>query len=240
VLRALTRLFGRRSRDPAQLSFELSSAPRTSAEMLRRLEGLGLRGVTDCRLTRNRTVMVSFAGGELRVHEGFLDAPEEVHRAIVTFVSGRRRSERLAARRLILEHEIPRIARAPRRSAAPHPDDAGMVAKLHEWHRRYNEEHFGGTLKPVRIHVSRRMKSRLGHYLVAEEKGGPGEIHISRRHIRRHGWEEALHTLLHEMVHQWQDETGVPIDHRAGFRAKCRAVGITPSARRRPELSLPA
>jgi hypothetical protein len=41
-----------------------------------------------------------------------------------------------------------------------------------------------------------------------------------------------LHTLLHEMVHQWQDEAGHPIDHGGTFRKKAREVGITASARR--------
>ncbi|HEY8833823.1 MAG TPA: SprT-like domain-containing protein, partial [Gemmatimonadaceae bacterium] len=76
---------------------------------------------------------------------------------------------------------------------------------------------------------SRRMKSRLGHYSPASEGCVP-EIVLSRRHIRRDGWDEALHTLLHEMVHQWQDEQGLVVDHGASFRAKARAVGITPLA----------
>jgi len=66
----------------------------------------------------------------------------------------------------------------------------------------------------------------------ASPSGEASEIVVSRRHIRRHGWDEALHTLLHEMVHQWQDETGHPIDHGRLFRAKAREVGVTPSARR--------
>jgi hypothetical protein len=76
------------------------------------------------------------------------------------------------------------------------------------------------------------MKSRLGHYTAATAGGDPAEIAISRRHLRRHGWAEALHTLLHEMVHQWQDESGHTIDHGATFRAKAREVGIAPYARR--------
>ena len=82
------------------------------------------------------------------------------------------------------------------------------------------------------VRVSRRMKSRLGHYTAATPTGEPAEIAIGLSHLRRHGWDEVLHTLLHEMVHQWQDETGRPIDHGAGFRAKAREVGITPFARR--------
>jgi hypothetical protein len=77
------------------------------------------------------------------------------------------------------------------------------------------------------------MRTRLGHYTAASPvTGDVAEIVISRDHVRRHGWEEALHTLLHEMVHQWQDEGGHAIDHGPTFRRKAREVGITPSARR--------
>jgi hypothetical protein len=55
---------------------------------------------------------------------------------------------------------------------------------------------------------------------------------LSRGHVTRHGWRETMHTLLHEMVHQWQHETGRPVDHGPEFRAKAREVGITPAARR--------
>ena len=75
------------------------------------------------------------------------------------------------------------------------------------------------------------MRSRLGHYSAASGNE-PGEIAISFRHFRRHGWDEALQTLLHEMVHQWQDETGLPIDHGPTFRNKAREVGIAPRASR--------
>jgi hypothetical protein len=75
------------------------------------------------------------------------------------------------------------------------------------------------------------MRSRLGHYSAANGSEG-AEIAISRRHLRRHGWHEALQTLLHEMVHQWQDESGLPIDHSRRFRAKAREVGIEAAAKR--------
>ena len=42
-----------------------------------------------------------------------------------------------------------------------------------------------------------------------------------------------MHTLLHEMVHQWQAEQGHPIDHGRLFREKAIEVGIEPAARRR-------
>jgi hypothetical protein len=76
------------------------------------------------------------------------------------------------------------------------------------------------------------MKSRLGHYALRGQEHCEQEIVISRRHIRRHGWDEAVLTLLHEMVHQWQDESGLKVDHGRPFRRKARAVGIVPKAKR--------
>jgi hypothetical protein len=132
---------------------------------------------------------------------------------------------------VIVAHPI-RAARAPARRDRTHPDDVAIAEKLAAWHQRLNVRHFHGRLRHVPIRVSRRMKSRLGHYTAATAGGEPAEIAISRAHLRRHGWEETLHTLLHEMVHQWQDETSHTIDHGATFRAKAREVGIAPYARR--------
>jgi hypothetical protein len=165
--------------------------------------------------------MVSYRGRELRVHQGYLTAPPEVLAAIVTFVSGRTAASRRLARRRILAYPIARAPRT-RRPDAPHPDDAPVAKRLVEWHRRYNDRHFDGALKTIPVRVSRRMRARLGHYMSAAPSGEPAEI----------AWEAAQHTLLHEMVHQWQDETGHPIDHGHLFRAKAREIGVAPSARR--------
>jgi hypothetical protein len=231
VLRALTRLL-RGNSDPSQLLLELEiSPPRDADGLLALLRELGLARITRCRLTHNRNVMVSFGGGELRVHQGYLGAPLPVLRAIVTFVEGRTRAERRAAQRTIVAYPI-RTLRPIARRDRTHSDDAEIAVKLTAWHDRYNSRYFHGRLKHVPIRVSRRMKSRLGHYTASTPGGEPAEIAISRAHLRRHGWEETLHTLLHEMVHQWQDETGRTIDHGATFRAKARELGIAPYARR--------
>ncbi|MDB4888415.1 MAG: protein of unknown function SprT [Gemmatimonadetes bacterium] len=231
MLQALTRFF-RRGSDESQLELTFqSAAPANAEQLLARLTTLGLKRISRVRLTRNRNVMVSFGAGVMRVHEGYLSAPEPVLRAIVCFVEGRTRADRRAAQRVIVTHPI--VTKAPKeRRERTHTDDAGMSEQLTEWHARYNTRHFHGRLKPVAMRVSRRMKSRLGHYSAAIAGGDVAEIAISRSHIRRHGWPEALHTLLHEMVHQWQDETGHTIDHGSTFRAKCREVGIAPYARR--------
>jgi SprT-like family len=76
------------------------------------------------------------------------------------------------------------------------------------------------------------MKSRLGELAVDLATGRPIEIGISRRHATRHPWPEVEHTMLHEMVHQWQAETGLRIDHGPTFRKKAGEVGVLPAARR--------
>lgn len=200
-------------------------------ELLRRLRALGLRRMSRCRLTRNRNVMVSFGGDEIRVHHGYLAAPDDVLAAIVLFVEAGTRAERQRARRRLLAFPI-ETDRGPRRRAATHPDDAALAGRLRAWHEQLNRELFAGELRPVVIRVSRRMRARLGHYSAPGSGGDPAEIAISRRHLRRHGWKAALETLVHEMVHQWQDEHGLPLDHGPVFRAKARAVGIEPCARR--------
>jgi hypothetical protein len=215
-----------------QLALELDEGPPRNAEELRvRLQRIGLGSQYRVRLTTNRTVVVSNSGGELRIHHSFLGADEDVWNAIITFVHGRTRLVRNEARKKILEFPVPRSdVPRPRRSAErTNPADVPFIRELSRLHRAYNDERFGGVLRAIPIRISRRMKSRLGHYSPAAH-GCEAEIVISRRHIRRDGWEEALHTLLHEMVHQWQDEQGLVVDHGSSFRAKARAVGITPLA----------
>jgi len=106
-----------------------------------------------------------------------------------------------------------------------------MVAKLQARHAEYNVTRFGGALRPIRIEVSRRLRRRLGYYRLAAPSH-PTMIVVSRRHVRRDGWDEAYQTLLHEMIHQWQEESGLPVDHGARFRARAHAVGAVPRARR--------
>jgi hypothetical protein len=213
-----------------QLALEFTRTPRDGGELLARLRDLGLRSIERCALTNNARTMVSFRGSELRVHRGYLTAPEDVLRAIVTLVQSRTRVERRIARRTLLEFPVETKPRV-RRPDAPHPDDEPMAIRLRELHAQYNADRFGASLGAVRIRVSRKMRRRLGQF-TPSDNGGPGEIAISRRHIRRHGWADAAETLVHEMVHQWQVETGHPLDHGRAFRQKAIEVGIPPRAKR--------
>ena len=201
-----------------------------TAVLFSRLQELGLRGVDGLVLMRTRTVMVSLIGRTLRVHEGYTDAPESVLRAVVAFAMARTRASRAVARDAILAHEVER-APAARRIEAPRPGDLAIIAQLTSSHQDLNARWFDGGLSTLPIRLSGRMASRLGHFDPGSRLTPP-EIVLSRKHVVRHGWRETMHTLLHEMVHQWQHETGQPVDHGREFRRKCRDVGIAPAARR--------
>jgi hypothetical protein len=179
--------------------------------------------------------MISWTPGKsFRVHEGYAMAPDGVLAAIVRFVlPGTRRSVRLTARQTFLsfpaeEHAPapPRLVREPR----PRPGDERLLARLRQLHVELNALHFGGALPPIALLVSSRMRRRLGEVRLDRRTNRAVSIVISRRHIRRDGWAEATATLLHEMIHQWQAETGRPVDHGREFRRQAKMVGIEPSA----------
>jgi transposase len=202
-----------------------------------RLKLLGLRDVGPVRTHTNRTVMVSLTPrGELRLHQGYASAPDRVLRAIVRFLNPRlpRAMRRLAEREFLgFPVELYAPAQRPSRLERARPGDITLLQRLTSAHERLNREHFGGALGTIPIRLSSRMRTRLGELAVDLRSGRPTEMTISRRHILRHPWSEVEQTVLHEMVHQWQAETGLPVDHGHSFRRKAREVGIEPQARRR-------
>jgi hypothetical protein len=218
--------------DPAQMELPLVQSP---VAFRARLTAAGLGPEWKVATTDNRATMVSFTGHAVRVHKAYLDAPDPVIHAIVRFVTAKRRDMRREARRLILTHAP---AKAPadvipiRNRERTHRADERFVERLVAAHREYNSERFDGMLREIPIRVSRRMRRKLGHYSPATH-GLPSEIAIGRRHIAQDSWSDVLHTLLHEMVHQWQDESGFALAHDARFRRKARAVGADPRAVRR-------
>jgi hypothetical protein len=204
--------------------------------LARRLALLGLRDVERIHTHTNRTVMVSLSARRvLRLHRGYAAAPDRVLRAIVRFLDPRlpRMLRRLAEREFLTfpveRHALPS---APRRCDRPQPGDLLLLHRLEQLHQRLNQEHFGGALGPLPLRISGRMRRRLGELSLDLRTGGPIEIAISRRHLLRHDWGEVEHTMLHEMVHQWQAESGLRVDHGPVFRAKAGAVGVLPRAAR--------
>ena len=203
-----------------------------------RLQQLGLREISRIVVHQNRTVMVSLcARGVLRLHQGYSFAPDTVLSAIVRFLNPRLpRAARRAAEREFLTFPVEQFAPSPERPVQPErprPGDLRIIHRLRQLHEVLNLTHFGGVLGDIPIRISSRMRVRLGELSVDLRTGRALEISISRRHLVRHPWAEVEHTMLHEMVHQWQAETGLPVDHGPLFRAKAREVGVLPVARRR-------
>jgi len=182
----------------------------------------------------NRRVLVHVRGEILRVHRGFVYAPDEVVRAVVTFAQARRSVPRRAARRELVSfpvHDyVPPPAGRPRR-ARPRAGDREIEERLGVLHAALNARQCAGALTTPAFRVSHRMRRRLGDVTVRD---GACVIGISRRHVDADGWADVERTLLHEMVHQWQVECGLPPDHGAAFRRKAREVGIEASAQRVP------
>ena len=202
-----------------------------------RLRRLGLRDVERVLTHTNQTVMLSLYRRTLRIHRGYAFAPDDVLQSVIRFLNPRvpRAVRRMAEREFLdfpVHAYVTPVERQPRRER-PRPGDVKLLHRLGLLHRELNHTHFGGALGEIPIRLSSRMKRRLGELAVDLKTGGPAEIAISRRHIRRHGWAEVEHTVLHEMVHQWQAETGRPVDHGREFRWKAREVGIHAQAKRR-------
>lgn len=216
--------------EPLQLTLPL----RSDADLPDRLRRLGLPAGIPVSLHANGRVMITLHPERgLRVHRGYAWAPDEVLSAIVRWARPRQtRRERRAAARVLLGFRVhDHVARPrPRRGAADPAEsgDEARIARLQLLHLELNARWFAGRLRAIDIRLSSRMRRKLGHYEPAS--AGTPAIVISRRHLRRDGWRQVERTLLHEMVHQWQDETGLVIDHGPAFRAKARAVGIEPRA----------
>lgn len=210
-----------------------------------RLRQLGLHRVAGIRLHRNAVVMVSLTRrGELRLHEGYAEAPDRVLEAIVRFVRPMaRRVTRQAALAVIRAWPLAgegREARGERVLRIPRvrPEDREIVERLGSRWAELNALHFGGSLQPIPILISGRMRRKLGELRYERSSRRATRITLSRRLVRRHTWAEVEETLLHEMVHQWQAETGRPVDHGAEFRRKAREVGVVPRAVAGPKAAM--
>jgi hypothetical protein len=200
-----------------------------------RLGDVGLSPGTRVETQENRSVLLHVREGLIRLHRGFAYAPDRILRAIVAFTRAPSRPARRKAKRELVSFPVHDYVPArPRRAriARPRPGDREVVAQLRVLHAELNARHFGGRLAVPAFRLSNRMRSRLGEVVLPDDRRRRIAIVIGRRHLERDGWGEVGKTLLHEMVHQWQAEAGLPLDHGPAFRRMARALGVEPSARR--------
>jgi hypothetical protein len=203
------------------------------ALLVERLRGLGIDGPV--KVHENRTVLVSFADRSgLRIHRGYAYASDRTLRAVVAFVHPyTRRAKRKKAELEVTSFPVDNFVAftpARRHRGRVKPADRQMLARLRELHEQLNTIHFQGSLSPIAFRISDRMRTRLGELTIDPDSNESVEIGISRRHLESDDWSEIVHTVLHEMIHQWQAEQGFEIDHGEAFRRKASEVGVLPRA----------
>jgi hypothetical protein len=218
---------GPKERHPRTVVASLRLSERLSGRLYR----LGLPRSKPVQAHTNRRVLVTLTSrGALRIHAGYARAPDDVLAAIVRWASPRlRRADRLAAQRVLtafpVHRHVPASALTARRVEPAAPGDRRILRRLAALYARLNARHFGGRLRAVEFRISSRMRRRLGEFRPAEAGEGP-EIALSRRHLKGDRWARITETVLHEMVHQWQAQSGHRLGHGPDFRRKCAAVGI--------------
>lgn len=211
--------------------------------LIDRLRALGVPVSLRIETHANRQVLVSLSSrGALRVHSGFVMAPDDVLAAIARWARPRLpHAERRKAIRILLAfpvHEHVPPERSSRRIVEPpRPGDERTLARLAELHQLLNRRWFDGSLTQATLRLSGRMRRKLGEFRPAQDGRG-AEITIARRHLRRDGWKSVEETLAHEMVHQWQAESGRKLEHGKEFRRMCRRLGIDGAATRRLDRDL--
>jgi len=103
-----------------------------------------------------------------------------------------------------------------------------LAVLLHEWAERFNEEFALGLETPA-IQIDRAPRRVIGTY--RRGRNGLGlrhEITVNTRHLDQ-PLAEILDTLLHELLHEWQDLHGTPGKrnyHNVEFRNKAGSYGL--------------
>jgi predicted SprT family Zn-dependent metalloprotease len=96
------------------------------------------------------------------------------------------------------------------------------LARLHEHYRRANEEKFDGILPAdYRIEFNpllRRLTGRITY--------GWKLIEVSLYHFRAYGYDDAVQTLEHEMLHLYLHTLGKPSGHSQLFKQFARQLNI--------------
>lgn len=106
----------------------------------------------------------------------------------------------------------------------------GMIAGLQTWAARFIVE-FKLDIGDIALCVDRLPSGQFGHFRQGHNGFGlRGEIAINSRYLfgQRQVW-EVLGTLLHELLHAWQEAHGTPgkrNHHNAELQAKARELGL--------------
>ena len=235
-----------------QLQIDFAQAQRapgfTPDGLLRALQRRGCRRLTAVRFKNNRGRIISLSkdGRTLHVHACFQDADEEVVSAVVTFLkAGRRSYAYREAIRVMRDHfdqhgqkyapsaeeEDQRVKRDIER--LPCAGNAEQRAFIREAYARYNSGLFGSKLPNVKLRLSDRMRSRLGHIRYHTTSAGERivlELALNI-HLMLPGNEAILlDTLLHEMTHMEAWLVHGERAHGPDWKAIAKRVGCEATA----------
>jgi hypothetical protein len=123
--------------------------------------------------------------------------------------------------------EVPMGAARP----APTPEQFSAYQSMYD---HFNRALFDGELPQVILNFSRRAGS-LGFFAAERWDDGRArthEISLNPAHLKERSPIDVASTLVHEMVHLWQQERGTPSRagyHNAEWAEKMESVGLVPS-----------
>lgn len=104
-----------------------------------------------------------------------------------------------------------------------------LVQELQAWAERMNDA-FGLRIPEVSLSVDWLRCHRLGHFRPGHNGFGlKGEVAINRRYLEDRDFWEVLGTLLHELLHAWQQahgKAGKHNYHNKQFRQKAHELGL--------------
>jgi hypothetical protein len=99
----------------------------------------------------------------------------------------------------------------------------------------FNQQLFGGALPPVFLNLSRKGRRTLGFFAPHRWEKGEAvthEISLNPQFLHERPSVETAATLVHELVHLWQQVFGTPSRtsyHNREWAEKMEAVGLMPS-----------
>lgn len=101
-------------------------------------------------------------------------------------------------------------------------DLAGVLAHLREHYQRANRSKFDGLLpSDYQIRFNRYLRRLTGRITYSMRL-----IEISLYHFRQYGYDDAVATLEHEMLHLYLHRLGKPSGHNNLFKQVAEALGI--------------
>jgi predicted SprT family Zn-dependent metalloprotease len=113
--------------------------------------------------------------------------------------------------------------------ASSTPKESLGVELAQTLYNNLNRQYFGESLPSCRLEFSRRLVRTAAKIWPRERL-----IRLSVSYHQQYGPAELSNTLLHEMIHLWLHEQGLPCGHTARFRQKLTEVGLPDRIRALP------